>query len=821
MGRNTGRNANKPIKGNDNDNVLAGVFDKINKINGGDGNDTITGGNLIDYINAGDGDDVVFGGDGDDWLKGGDGNDVLSGGAGDDTIFGGDGLDTVVVSGVITDYIWTTSNNGTTTITDDNVIDGDDGTDTLKNIESIQFADGYVYHLDGTNNNPYAIDDTNTTDEDNTTTGNVLDNDTEFDGDGMSVSAVNGVSDDVGEEITLASGAKLIVNSNGDYTYDPNGQFDYLDVDEEGFDTFTYEVSDGLGGTSTATVTVTIAGVNVVPLDVEGSVTDGYIVGATVYSDEDGDGTLSAGDVSTTTGGEGEFALTGVTGELHMFGGIDAATGLNFEGELKAPAGSTSITSLSTLVSELMDMGMDKTAAIAAVNAEYGITYSDPADTFLNIDPIQAVLADVDDTGKTIMGKATQVLNSVIQIASLIEGASSGTISISDAMDAVFVEIANGINNGTGYDLISTSDIASLIQAVTVTVNADPDTTLTTANIDAVVDSASTLISNTNTETQTVIDDGALTGEELLTDFSQISIVAQSTSSDAISESAADGNSTDIDDVDLDQAIIDAEDLVGEVDGIQSTTYTPNGRLMAVYGNADSTGFEFMNLQTYSRVDVSDVEQLIIDNSARTDGPQVDIYDKLFAAGRISEINLADTGIIYYGASGRDDLDIRHEYGSLGTNIEVHLGDGNDHVGAGHGNDLLFGDGGNDAIEGSLGNDTINGGGGDDTLNGGSGEDVFVYTALAEGHDVIYNFSVSDDTVDLDALFDLMGINGAENRADWLETDNSNAGTTVITVSGYDDFLSITVYADLGTHAAGDLDVSDLATMGLYVGDES
>ncbi|WP_421724772.1 calcium-binding protein [Bauldia sp.] len=56
-------------------------------INGGDGNDSLTGGKKSDYI---------IGGDGDDTLRGKDGHDYIHGGAGADSIRGNDGNDIIV-----------------------------------------------------------------------------------------------------------------------------------------------------------------------------------------------------------------------------------------------------------------------------------------------------------------------------------------------------------------------------------------------------------------------------------------------------------------------------------------------------------------------------------------------------------------------------------------------------------------------------------------------------------------------------------------------------------------------------------------------------
>ena len=80
----------------------------------------------------------------------------------------------------------------------------------------------------------------------------------------LRVSEVEGSAANVGNQVTLASGALLTVNPNGSYSYDPNGQFDYLSVGSTTTDTFNYTVSDG-ADTDTATVTITINGVNDAP----------------------------------------------------------------------------------------------------------------------------------------------------------------------------------------------------------------------------------------------------------------------------------------------------------------------------------------------------------------------------------------------------------------------------------------------------------------------------------------------------------------------------------------------------------------------------
>lgn len=111
------------------------------------------------------------------------------------------------------------------------------------------------------NAGPVANDDTATTDEGSSTTVNVLGNDTDADEDTLTVASVTPVKSD-GTTATVGS----VSVSNGVVTYDPNGQFEGLNVGQSDTDEFTYTVSDGKGGSDTAVVTVTITGVNNAPV---------------------------------------------------------------------------------------------------------------------------------------------------------------------------------------------------------------------------------------------------------------------------------------------------------------------------------------------------------------------------------------------------------------------------------------------------------------------------------------------------------------------------------------------------------------------------
>ncbi len=89
---------------------------------------------LIENAIGGSGNDTITGNSADNHLTGGAGNDILDGGAGNDT---------AVYTGLLANYLQVQNANGTWTITDLRVA-SPDGTDTLNNIEYLQFNDGVV-----------------------------------------------------------------------------------------------------------------------------------------------------------------------------------------------------------------------------------------------------------------------------------------------------------------------------------------------------------------------------------------------------------------------------------------------------------------------------------------------------------------------------------------------------------------------------------------------------------------------------------------------------------------------------------------------------
>ncbi len=110
----------------------------------------LTDNSSIEVVFAGDGDDLLIGAEGDerlsggrgnDTLRGGDGDDVLIGHQGNDALIGGVGIDTAAYDGVFGAFtIDATARSG--------IVLGPDGSDSLADVERLQFSNGTLALLD-------------------------------------------------------------------------------------------------------------------------------------------------------------------------------------------------------------------------------------------------------------------------------------------------------------------------------------------------------------------------------------------------------------------------------------------------------------------------------------------------------------------------------------------------------------------------------------------------------------------------------------------------------------------------------------------------
>ncbi|MBD2254079.1 calcium-binding protein [Nostoc parmelioides] len=144
---------NNLTNGNEGTDILRGVEvidflqngTSVAVVTGTAGNDVLTAPNNSSFIFGGGGNDTINGATGNDTLDGSTGDDRLIGGAGNDTLIGGAGVDTAIYGGNYADYGISFLSNGDLQIIDKNFTNGNDGTDILRGVEVINFAQGETY----------------------------------------------------------------------------------------------------------------------------------------------------------------------------------------------------------------------------------------------------------------------------------------------------------------------------------------------------------------------------------------------------------------------------------------------------------------------------------------------------------------------------------------------------------------------------------------------------------------------------------------------------------------------------------------------------
>ena len=172
---------------------------------------------------------------------------------------------------------------------------------------------------------------TDSTDKNTAIDITVLPSCSDVDGDTLAVASVD----------TTGTKGTVTINADGTIHYNPNGQFQNLTSGQTATDTFTFKVSDGFQDSAAATVTVTITGVNDMPVLANIETTPlsyqaqspAVVITSTMTISDDDDSTMSGATVSITAGfssGEDTLSFTnqsGITGSYNSTTGVLTLTG--------------------------------------------------------------------------------------------------------------------------------------------------------------------------------------------------------------------------------------------------------------------------------------------------------------------------------------------------------------------------------------------------------------------------------------------------------------------------------------------------------------
>ncbi|WP_394893684.1 beta strand repeat-containing protein [Mesorhizobium sp. AaZ16] len=575
----------------------------------------------------------------------------------------------------------------------------------------------------GVNDAPVAVDDTDAGDEDTLITGSVAGNDTDID-DGASLSYA----------LVNPAPAGLTFNANGSYSLDTtHPAYQHLAAGATTDVVVAYTVSDGLGGSDTGQLTVTVTGVNDAPVavdDTDAGDEDTLITGSVAGNDTDIDdgASLSYALVNPAPAGltfnaNGSYSLD-TTHPAYQHLAAGATTDVVVAYTVSDGLGGSDTGQLTVTVTGVND------APVADLNG--GAAGNDATASFIEQTAVviapSATISDVDSANITSL---TATLGARPD-GNTVESLSLNAMALAAAagLTVTYVQ-ATGVLSITGTAILATYQ--TILEGIQYNNISDtPNTTPRTVDI-VVSDGTDTSISHSVTVGVTPVNDAAT---DLIFTYTG-----------APGNSLPNGPFGQMSVVDPDGG---APTYSFSLTGLAATTLT--GGVAADFAGdlaVSSTG-----VISASNLDDNRVYELTVQV---TQGAAT--FSESFSV--ITGTNAGET--VSGGYASGDDV--------------IFAQGAADTVLAGSGNDTVFGQSNNDHIHGGTGNDSLTGGGGDDTF-------YFDTTLDATTNvDTINDFGANNnDKIWLDnAIFSQLTSTGTLSASTFV----SNAGGTAVDGNDY------------------------------------
>ncbi|MGB0681988.1 MAG: Ig-like domain-containing protein [Magnetovibrionaceae bacterium] len=672
--------------------------------------------------------------------------------------------------------------------------------------------------ITGSNDGPVATDDTATTDEDQAVSINVLGNDTDADGDSLSVT---------GADIAGGAGGSVVVNDDGTISFTPDSSFDSLNDGESQDVEIVYTVSDGTT-TDTATATVTVTGSNDGPVATTSEISgdeDGTISGTLGGTDVDSDNlTFSAGDTAPSNGtltvnadgsytyepdadwsgtdtfsykiddGDGGVVEQTVTVTVDgvvddptvtandVSGDEDTAIELDLSAALGDSDGSESITAITLsgipdgAVLAVGGTEIDVTDGEATLTSDQlsDLTITPAEDSNVDFDLTIAVTAEENGQTSTTTETFTVDVVGVADDPSVTASIGDGTLSIIDDTADQTITGSGSTENlagGSGDDTIhggsSGEDfISGGIGDDVITASGGPDDRILGGAGDDTITSQGAgdlMIGGSGDDTAYGNDGNDLYVMELGGGNDSFS---GGSGTDKIALLGENGLITDINDV-----------TITMTNGSYSTGTNEYGGTEVNFSNG-ATGT--ITMSDGSTVTFDGVESLQLNDHFNYDDSWEHVRTVTENGGSVSG---AEGDMNFFGSSGNDTIT------GGGNEDFVLAGAGDDTISTGSDEDHLVGGAGDDVMDSGSHNDMLIGGAGDDTLDGGDGTDTAVFSGNREQYNIVENddgsFTVTDLVANRDGTDTVTNVekfefaDGTVNEGDILDNNPSSLNSGV------------------------------------------
>ncbi len=703
----------------------------------------------------------------------------------------------------------------------------------------------YVVFGFGPNQPPIARDDNFLVIADTPFSGDLFadngdDIDEDVDGDPFDLISVNGSGMQVGAPVILPSSALVQVQPNGLFDYAANGAFDILAAGELGADVFTYTIGNAGGEMSTATVNLTIEGVNDAPFafddalsvseddDLAGSVFVNNGLGADFDIDNGSvisvlsinNSRLDVGQPVTLAGGgqitlndDGTFQFATLnayealaegetTTEIFTYtiddglgGSATATVNLDITGANDAPVAQDDEIAIfegdaaSFNVIDDNGGGIDSDIDNVAFRISGANGQAVPDGGSINFFTATGLAVTIDSTGALTVNAASPALNALGEGEQL---ADSFVYQLQDELGATDTAEVNfaimGVNDAptAANDLIRTDERTAIAASIFADNGAGPDRDVDGAFTVASVNGDSALVG-----TEIMLPSGALltiTADGAATFDPNGAFTALSAGEQGIEQVTYT--------ISDDQGATDQATIVFTVDGVVDTIFGSSGddlirgtdeadEIDGLAGNDLITGLA--GNDTIMGGPGLDIIRGGADDDILVGGPD---KDRLFGEAGDDQLNGGGGGDRLLGLAGNDTIN-----GNAGDDV----------LSGGRGNDLVFGQDGDDRLRGGRDSDTLIAGDGKDRLQGGTGDDSLFGQA---GNDNLTGAGGADTLSGGDGLDRLFGRRGNDELTGGQGSDrfifNLGDGNDTITdfeqgadririASGADSFADLTI----------------------------
>ncbi len=701
---------------------------------------------------------------------------------------------TAVVEGdtvAVTNASVTVGANGALTVVPDAEFSGEVGFAYTVTDGSFETQGAVTVTVNAVNDAPAAVGDTGSVEEDGSVNLDVLANDTDVEGDALSITAIAGTAVVAGDSVAVAN-ATVTLEADGTLTIAPDTDFD-------GEIVFDYTASDG-AASSNATVALTVGGVNdglVAVSDTAVTNEDAPVSLDVLGNDIDPDGDpLSVTEIAGTPVAAGDTVDVGAAQvTLETDGRLTVTPDANVSGEVSftytvsdgAITDDGSVTVAVAPVNDAPVAGDDTLAVNEDGSASVDVLANDSDAEGANL-IVTAIAGAPVAAGDTVdVGNAQVTLEA------------DGTLTV--VPDADFngeLSFAYTVFDGAGSDNGSVSVSVAPVNDAPLAADDTADTTEDSpVSVDVLAndsDPDGDKLNVTAVAGQAIAPGGSVDvgdGTVSLGEDGKLNVQPDNGFDGAISfeYTASDGAATTkaTVSVGVEGVIADAtqgddtingtsgDNTISSVDGNDDifgnagddTLFSGNGNDLVAGGGGDdliSGGNGNDDLRGGSGIDTllggngDDRLRVGADNDFGFGGDGEDFLQG--AGGDDSLFGEADNDVLYGGIGvdwlngGEGDDELRA--GSSGDTLEG--GDGNDTllaqsgddaVTGGVGDDLLNGAAGDDTLLGEAGNDELNGGSGIDLIDGGLGDDIlkgqdgldtFVFDADEDGTDTVIDY---------------------------------------------------------------------------------